>query len=451
MKRRITSLLLVVLLVISVLPVTAFADGATDIMVKDATFYSSGSLNEIKVTFDWDSPTVDSANLILMREPLSGSDGTTTAYGDFTNQGKISTQLKFSDYDAAEDYDDTNGTFGFIKNVDVGEIKDGDEDVPVTMKLDDGTISLSKDDTYYVYLWVTFGNFYPDNLICVIQVKDGALQYTPGIGAPTYRNKYDSNAFTTVISKNKYNVTVNPGANMTHTSGTATQSNLTSSMVPVTYTANSGYYFPDTYSVATVNGIMVKRLDESRIRVYGTPSADATITLADATQKAPTHTCTRSTDWEKDAAQHWHYECTVSTCDKGNYNKKAADIGNHIYDDDLDAECNTCKYIRSITHKCTKSDWITNETHHWRLSCHENGIATANNAAQNLIVVDKGSHTYTDGRDPECNTCGYKRTIADDDTPPTGDITNIPMWGMLLFAGVALMYVQLTQRKREQF
>ena len=59
-------------------------------------------------------------------------------------------------------------------------------------------------------------------------------------------------------------------------------------------------------------------------------------------------------------------------------------------------------------------------------------------------------HVYTDGHDPDCNVCGYTRKITAE-RPGTGDITNIPLWTMLFFAGVALMYVQLTQRKREQF
>lgn len=52
------------------------------------------------------------------------------------------------------------------------------------------------------------GGEYPDNLIMVINVANGVVQYTPAIG----RNSYDDSLFTTVVneSENRYKVTVRP-------------------------------------------------------------------------------------------------------------------------------------------------------------------------------------------------------------------------------------------------
>lgn len=98
-------------------------------------------------------------------------------------------------------------------------------------------------------------------------------------------------------------------------------------------------------------------------------------------------------------------------------------------------------------HTCIKSSWLSDETHHWRFCQAENHPS---NNSRALTMIDYGPHVYTDDRDPDCNTCDYVRNMPDNG-PATGDITNIPLWTMLLFAGAALMYVQLTQRKREQF
>ncbi len=63
-------------------------------------------------------------------------------------------------------------------------------------------------------------------------------------------------------------------------------------MTDVVYTADDGYYFPDGYSVAAVNGISVTRNSYTQITVSGTPTADAEITLtaptAKTNQTAPT-------------------------------------------------------------------------------------------------------------------------------------------------------------------
>jgi len=70
------------------------------------------------------------------------------------------------------------------------------------------------------------------------------------------------------------------------TSGKETQDNIDGAMIPVTYTANSGYRFPSDYNVPSVNGITVSRNSDNKITVSGIPTDDTQITLkAPARQK----------------------------------------------------------------------------------------------------------------------------------------------------------------------
>ncbi|MBO6298163.1 MAG: hypothetical protein J6N53_04895, partial [Lachnospiraceae bacterium] len=84
-----------------------------------------------------------------------------------------------------------------------------------------------------------------------------------------------------------YDVTITPGSNMTKTeaSGAASQTDLSGAMADVVYTANDGYYFPENYSVESVNGIAVTRDSYTQITVSGTPTADAAFTLTAPTAK----------------------------------------------------------------------------------------------------------------------------------------------------------------------
>ena len=82
-------------------------------------------------------------------------------------------------------------------------------------------------------------------------------------------------------------VTVIPGTGMTKTadSGAESQAVKTETMTPVVYTADKGYYFPENYSVASVNGISVTWNSWTQITVSGTPADDTEITLKAASAK----------------------------------------------------------------------------------------------------------------------------------------------------------------------
>ncbi|MBU5456402.1 S-layer homology domain-containing protein [Oscillibacter sp. MSJ-31] len=102
------------------------------------------------------------------------------------------------------------------------------------------------------------------------------------------------------ITDPAYSVDITAGTGMALTSGASNQTGLTGAMAEVVYTANTDYYFPTTYSVASVNGVDVTRIDFTKIKVSGTPTANTTITLADATAKTkeatPTATFTAESE-----------------------------------------------------------------------------------------------------------------------------------------------------------
>lgn len=82
-----------------------------------------------------------------------------------------------------------------------------------------------------------------------------------------------------------FTVRVTPGEGMTPADAYSEDVTCTRSMTEQTYTADEGYYFPEDYAVDPVNGITVTRDSWTTITVSGTPTADAGITLADASPK----------------------------------------------------------------------------------------------------------------------------------------------------------------------
>ncbi len=98
-----------------------------------------------------------------------------------------------------------------------------------------------------------------------------------GVSSPEYT--------VTKPSATTYTVTVTAGANMSTTGSTTQNVNIGDAMAEIIYTAADGYYFPTDYTVAAVNGITVTRIDFTKIKVSGTPTAAANITLTAPTAK----------------------------------------------------------------------------------------------------------------------------------------------------------------------
>ncbi len=104
------------------------------------------------------------------------------------------------------------------------------------------------------------------------------------------------------------------------------------------------------------------------------------------------HTHDFETDWESDAFNHWH-KC--STC--GAKDAEAA----HTYDSDQDTICNVCGYERYSSHNHTYTNsWDCDTISHWN-ECIYCGARSA-----------EAAHVYDNDLDTECNVCKFKREIS---------------------------------------
>ena len=121
---------------------------------------------------------------------------------------------------------------------------------------------------------------------------------------------------------------------------------------------------------------------------------------------APVHNHTYG-DWSKDSTEHWH-ECTDVNCPDrlGSITDRAS----HIYDNDEDATCNECGYVRGVnppdpSHVHTYGDWSSDSTEHW----HE---CTDENCPDRLgSITDRAAHIYDNEKDNVCDECGYVRSF----------------------------------------
>ena len=291
MKKKLFTIALALCMIFTMIPggvfqaETAWAAGPSNITVDNATYYATGALKSIEASFGWGGATNVKVQLVLMEKKLNGGTDYITV-DDFTNLGTYG-KFKFTGYDDIKKHDETTGAFGLIKSSTLQPYQGGR--LTEVLNLDDTDIPLNENKYYYVYIWTLWGSlYYPDHLVCAISVQDGIVKYAPADGIRGY-NTYDENALDAVTSETAYNVKVTPGEGMTRdeNSGSESQPNLNKGMTPVVYTAKEGYYFPEAYTVETVNGIMVRRDSATQITVYGTPSNNAEITLTATTEGNP--------------------------------------------------------------------------------------------------------------------------------------------------------------------
>lgn len=86
-----------------------------------------------------------------------------------------------------------------------------------------------------------------------------------------------------------------------------------------------------------------------------------------------------STEWLNDATDHWH-KC--ANCNE------VSDKAAHVYDNDVDATCNTCGYERAAhTAHAAGTVWENDETNHWH-------VCTASGCEEKL---DTATHTWNAG------------------------------------------------------
>lgn len=86
-----------------------------------------------------------------------------------------------------------------------------------------------------------------------------------------------------------------------------------------------------------------------------------------------------ATEWLNDATDHWH-KC--ANCNE------VSDKAAHVYDNDVDATCNTCGYERAAhTAHTVGTVWENDETNHWH-------VCTASGCEEKL---DTAAHTWNAG------------------------------------------------------
>jgi len=106
-------------------------------------------------------------------------------------------------------------------------------------------------------------------------------------------------------------------------------------------------------------------------------------------------------------------------------------------------------YIKGATapHICVESNWVKGDKTHYKKHCvYADCPFYKSNPSKNIF--DESYHTF--GADDACTTCGYLRD-AGTEAPKTGDTTNTLLWGALFIGGMAMMWMQLAERRREMF
>ena len=299
MKKKMMSLLLTIMMVISILPImsrTAHADGAY------AYYVVTGNEEELEdkvVRFNnmpWyiikdESTALNAGTVTLLAQGVIHK----TSFGD-NNRYSESDVKSYLDRLTKYEYEQFYNVADEIVTV---KVKGSDSDSEVDAKLwllsteeasnvPENVRKVNTDTNWWLrspgndgkaaYVDGGSGNVSSDGA----DVDDGeSCGVRPALKLDLSKVTFDSDTKTFSTKPAGYNVTINAGDNMTKTdtSGAASQTDVSGAITPVVYTANDGYYFPTDYSVAEVNGISVTRNSDTQITVSGTPTADAEITL----------------------------------------------------------------------------------------------------------------------------------------------------------------------------
>ena len=276
-RKSVRLLALLLCLSLMTVPVKVSADYYDYVEMPTLKYYSNGDLENVTFT-DGDLIRYNSrgGHIVIMTKRLrSGVEG--TEFGDFTDYGFYG--RAFKDFAAVEENERLNNTFGIVAYTKL--LLPNQSSISISLR--EEVISKSKPGVYFMYLWTQYnGHCYPDQLLARITVTDANITVDPA----TSRNACN-NARCFYIA---------PPAHMTRdpSSGAELQEDVGEGLAinPVIYTANEGYYFPDNYSVAPVNGITVTQNGESQIIVSGTPTANTQIQLIAPTAKTATYTVT---------------------------------------------------------------------------------------------------------------------------------------------------------------
>ena len=248
-----------------------------EVKMSKPDYYDNGDLEQVTFGNPYLIRDRSDGYIVIMtnrlRSVIQGSSYYYEKYGDFTDLGFYGSQ--FNNLDAVKEKDKDSHTFGIIACTQ--KLTQGNT---ISISVDKGKISTSNPGIYYMYLWTQYsGHCYPDQLLARITVTETNITVDPA---------------TSVNACNDYTVTVTAAEHMTRKtdSGAEIQIGLTEAMTDVVYTAEDGYYFPESYSVEALNGIVVTRNNDSQITVSGTPTADTEIQLIAPEKKVVTYNVT---------------------------------------------------------------------------------------------------------------------------------------------------------------
>ena len=152
--------------------------------------------------------------------------------------------------------------------------------------------------------------------------------------------------------------------------------------------------------VVTSGSVVAILPNENALNVTIITSDEDTTIEATCKSDASVHTHTYGA-WTHDTSKHWK-ECTDSACpDKSGSVKDSAA---HVYDNDVDTDCNICGYVRTVTVPHTHTydaTWKQDASKHWK-ECTDAACPDKNGS-----VKDSAAHTYDSNG--TCTTCGYKK------------------------------------------
>ena len=128
---------------------------------------------------------------------------------------------------------------------------------------------------------------------------------------------------------------------------------------------------------------------------------------AEAAEDAAAHTHTWSTDWAMDDYRHWH-SCTDPTC-RTLVPNWAEGFGYHRYDDNRDAVCNDCGWVRAVDpgHEHTwGAGWSSDSAGHWRRCADPDCPGVTPGEPEGYR-----EHVYSSAEDAKCSVCGRDRFV----------------------------------------
>ncbi len=281
--------LLFMLVIIGVVPgmsLTAYADSIYETYKTNGTLVKIEGVSNVNwYIIDYSDTTVT----LFTKECIGGSkfdeNGSSNTYENSTVYNYLAAQLE------------EGGKFASISSA-VSEISLLTQDQANRLSTNQKKCTSV---TYQGFWWLC-SQGYTDKHACFVGCRTGSVQngrsldyinvgtelgVRPALKLNLSSVIFSSESNTFSLKPAGYNVTITKGGNMTKTaaSGAESQTGVTGAITDVVYTANDGYYFPEDYSVAAVNGISVARDSYTQITVSGTPTADAAITLTAPTAK----------------------------------------------------------------------------------------------------------------------------------------------------------------------